>query len=47
MTFDAVLGDVDRERLGRVLSDGATVADAIELWDELENPEEMIADGDD
>ena len=45
MTFDTVLGDVDREQLGRVLSDGATVADAIALWDTLENPEAMLADG--
>jgi hypothetical protein len=42
LTLDAIVGDVDRDQLSRVLDDEATVADAIALWDALENPWEIV-----
>jgi hypothetical protein len=43
-----ILAEIDaddhRQRLARLHADEATIADALILWDELENPGAMVAD---
>lgn len=39
---DEIVGDIDLEALAALDQDGATVADAVTLWHELENPTEML-----
>lgn len=43
-----MLAEIDTERhadrLGRLHRDEATIEDALILWDELANPEAMVAD---
>jgi len=38
----AVEGDVRPDELGELLGDEATLADAVALWNALENPWEMV-----
>jgi hypothetical protein len=41
---DAIEGDVDLDELASLIQDGGTLADAVALWNALENPREMVDD---